>query len=117
RGPLRALSDAHRDRPGYLVRRAARDLPLLQHGSVRRPGARDVPQDRRRGVGRRLTMVDASAPPVGPMRPEIWAGVECSVVRVGDRIVDELALTGHARRPGDLRRLADLGVTAVRYPA
>jgi dTDP-4-dehydrorhamnose reductase len=49
--------------------------------------------------------------------PEIWAGVECSVVRVGDRIVDELKLTGHARRPGDLRRLAELGVRTVRYPA
>ena len=51
------------------------------------------------------------------MRPEIWAGVECSVVRVGDRIVDELTLTGHARRPRDLRRLADLGIKTVRYPA
>lgn len=54
----------------------------------------------------------AAAPP-----PEIWAGVECSVVRVHDRIVDELARTGHARRPGDLARLADLGIRTVRYPA
>jgi dTDP-4-dehydrorhamnose reductase len=50
-------------------------------------------------------------------RPDIWAGVECSVVRVGERIVDELSLTGHARRPGDLRRLAALGIRTVRYPA
>jgi dTDP-4-dehydrorhamnose reductase len=39
------------------------------------------------------------------------------VVRVGDRIVDELTLTGHARRPGDLARLTELGIQTVRYPA
>lgn len=47
---------------------------------------------------------------------ELWAGVECSVVRVGDRFVDEVELTGHATRLGDLDRLAALGVRAVRYP-
>jgi dTDP-4-dehydrorhamnose reductase len=47
---------------------------------------------------------------------ELWAGVECSVVRVGDRYVDETELTGHARRVDDLDRLAALGARAVRYP-
>jgi dTDP-4-dehydrorhamnose reductase len=47
---------------------------------------------------------------------ELWAGVECSVVRVGDTYVDQIASTGHDRRLGDLRRLASLGVRTVRYP-
>jgi dTDP-4-dehydrorhamnose reductase len=47
---------------------------------------------------------------------ELWAGVECSVVRIGERYVDQLTLTGHDRRPEDLRRLAGLGVRTVRYP-
>lgn len=29
---------------------------------------------------------------------EMWAGIECSVVRVHERYVDQLALTGHERR-------------------
>lgn len=49
-------------------------------------------------------------------RIELWAGPECSVVRVGDRYVDELELTGHAHRVDDLDRLAALGVRAVRQP-
>jgi dTDP-4-dehydrorhamnose reductase len=48
--------------------------------------------------------------------PEVWAGFECARVRVGDRIVDELELTGHDRRPRDLDRLAQAGIRAVRYP-
>lgn len=47
---------------------------------------------------------------------EMWAGAECSVVRVGDRYVDQQELTGHTRRRGDLDRLAGLGVRAVRQP-
>jgi len=47
---------------------------------------------------------------------ELWAGPECSVVRVGDRFVDQLELTGHARRLADLDLLAALGVRAVRQP-
>ncbi|MDY3561927.1 sugar nucleotide-binding protein [Gemmata sp. JC673] len=49
-------------------------------------------------------------------RPEVWAGVECTVNRVGDRYHDQLARGGHEHRPGDIERLAGLGVTAVRYP-
>ena len=54
--------------------------------------------------------------PRGPGGLEIWGGVESSHLRVGDRVVDQLRGTGHASRLGDLDRLADLGVTAVRYP-
>ncbi len=47
---------------------------------------------------------------------EVWAGVESARVRVGDDVLDELELTGHAARLDDLDRLADLGVTRIRYP-
>ena len=47
---------------------------------------------------------------------ELWAGVECTVNRVGDNYLDQLELSGHAARLSDLDLLADLGVSAVRYP-
>ena len=47
---------------------------------------------------------------------EVWAGPECSWLRVGDWACDQLALTGHDQRLGDLDLLAGLGVRAVRYP-
>ncbi len=56
----------------------------------------------------------STADPAG--RPEVWAGPECTVNRVGGRYFDQLARTGHDRRPDDLDRLAALGVRAVRYP-
>ncbi len=47
---------------------------------------------------------------------ELWAGVESSCVRVGDAYVDQLDLTGHAKRPDDIDRIASLGARAVRFP-
>jgi len=47
---------------------------------------------------------------------EVWAGVECTVNRVHDDYHDQSELTGHARRIEDIDLIADLGVTAVRYP-
>jgi dTDP-4-dehydrorhamnose reductase len=49
-------------------------------------------------------------------RLEVWAGVECARVRIGDGHVDELDLTGHAWRDGDVDLLRSLGVRRVRYP-
>jgi dTDP-4-dehydrorhamnose reductase len=49
-------------------------------------------------------------------RLELWAGVECTVNRVGDRYGDQLARGGHAERDDDLDRLAALGVRALRQP-
>ncbi len=49
-------------------------------------------------------------------RPEIWAGVECTVNRVGDKFSDQLERSGHALRLKDLERLAELGVRRLRYP-
>jgi len=51
-----------------------------------------------------------------PAGPAVWAGVESAHLRVGDRIRDQLAETGHDRRISDLDRLPELGVRAVRYP-
>ncbi|HEX8560711.1 MAG TPA: sugar nucleotide-binding protein [Pyrinomonadaceae bacterium] len=48
--------------------------------------------------------------------PELWAGVECTVNRVGDRYFEQLERSGHARRAGDLDLLKWLGATAARYP-
>jgi dTDP-4-dehydrorhamnose reductase len=48
--------------------------------------------------------------------PAVWAGVECTRVRVGRRIVDQLDLTGHRERDADIDAIASLGVSAVRYP-
>ena len=53
--------------------------------------------------------------PVG-RAPEMWAGVECTVNRVGDSYFDQLEFSGHSVRIGDLTRLADLGVRTIRYP-
>lgn len=47
---------------------------------------------------------------------ELWAGVECTVNRTGDRWTDQLVRSGHDARRDDLDRLAALGVRTVRYP-
>ncbi|MCA1653978.1 MAG: family 1 glycosylhydrolase [Sphingomicrobium sp.] len=47
---------------------------------------------------------------------ELWGGVECTVVRIGDRFRDQLADTGHRDRLGDIDLLAPLGLKAIRYP-
>ena len=47
---------------------------------------------------------------------EVWAGVECTVNRVGDQYFDQLELNGHASRIDDLDLFAELGVRSIRYP-
>jgi dTDP-4-dehydrorhamnose reductase len=49
-------------------------------------------------------------------RPEVWAGVECTVNRVGENYFDQLARSGHDARDADLELFRWLGVKAVRYP-
>ena len=46
----------------------------------------------------------------------MWAGIECTVNRVGDQTFDQLARSGHDRRDGDVALIGSLGVSAVRYP-
>jgi dTDP-4-dehydrorhamnose reductase len=48
--------------------------------------------------------------------PELWIGPECTINRIGERWRDQSELTGFARRPGDLVRLASLGAKKVRLP-
>jgi dTDP-4-dehydrorhamnose reductase len=47
---------------------------------------------------------------------EAWAGVECTVNRVGDEYYDQSVRTGHHDRLADLDLIASLGVTRLRYP-
>jgi dTDP-4-dehydrorhamnose reductase len=47
---------------------------------------------------------------------ELWGGVECTVVRIGDDFRDQVVETGHALRLGDLDAIAELGIRTVRYP-
>jgi dTDP-4-dehydrorhamnose reductase len=48
--------------------------------------------------------------------PQMWAGVECTVARIGDRYTNQMAATGHLARPDDFERFADLGIHALRLP-
>ena len=65
-----------------------------------------------------LVKPDLGGSPDRLMRPplEVWAGVECTVNRVGDRYFDQLERNGHATRISDLDLFAELGVRAIRYP-
>ena len=47
---------------------------------------------------------------------ELWGGLECTVARIGDEVVDQTRLNGHHDRPDDLDRFAALGIAAIRYP-
>lgn len=53
-------------------------------------------------------------PAIPPL--EMWGGVECSYVRVGDRIMDQLTRNGHLRRLEDLELFAQLGIRTLRFP-
>jgi dTDP-4-dehydrorhamnose reductase len=55
-------------------------------------------------------------PRTAPERLKLWGGVECTIARVGEEYRDQSVETGHALRRADIDRIADLGVTAVRYP-
>jgi dTDP-4-dehydrorhamnose reductase len=53
----------------------------------------------------------------GGGRPlELWGGVECTLVRIGDDYRDQVRETGHSSRLSDIDAMAKLGVKAVRYP-
>jgi len=47
---------------------------------------------------------------------ELWGGVECSVVRIGDDYRNQVVDTGHSARFSDLDAMIELGIKAVRYP-
>lgn len=52
-----------------------------------------------------------AAPPL-----ELWGGVECTVVRIGDDFRNQIVETGHSARLADIDAMAELGIKAVRYP-
>lgn len=56
------------------------------------------------------------AAPRSRSRPEIWAGFECTIARIGDTYRNQLADTGHADRPEDLDAVAALGIRTLRFP-
>ncbi len=47
---------------------------------------------------------------------EIWGGIECTVARVHERVVDQTHRTGHHHRLNDLDAIASLGIKTLRYP-
>jgi dTDP-4-dehydrorhamnose reductase len=49
-------------------------------------------------------------------RLELWGGVECSVVRVGENFRNQIEATGHSHRISDLELVASLGIKTMRYP-
>ena len=52
-----------------------------------------------------------------PASLELWGGIECSVVRVGDIWRDQVVDTGHEMRgTRDIDLIADLGIRTLRYP-
>ncbi|TFI58913.1 SDR family oxidoreductase [Sphingomonas parva] len=51
-----------------------------------------------------------------PLPLELWGGVECTIVRLGDSYRNQIVETGHFDRAEDIDLIADLGVTTVRYP-
>ena len=63
---------------------------------------------------RRFSLIRAMRNRNNPI--ELWGGVECTVVRLGDDYRDQLEETGHAGRLSDLDAIADLGIRTVRYP-
>ncbi|MFD2571914.1 family 1 glycosylhydrolase [Spirosoma soli] len=46
----------------------------------------------------------------------LWGGLECTVNRVGDTYQDQVYRSGHHDRIDDLDLIADLGISALRYP-
>lgn len=56
--------------------------------------------------------------PLSPKKAaiEIWGGIECTINRVNDQYRDQLEEIGHYERKDDIDRLADTGITFIRYP-
>ena len=48
--------------------------------------------------------------------PEIWGGLECTINRIGDSFRNQLHYAGHYERENDIDKIAQLGITALRYP-
>ncbi|MEP6597216.1 MAG: family 1 glycosylhydrolase [Ginsengibacter sp.] len=47
---------------------------------------------------------------------EFWGGIECTINRVKDTYFDQLHLSGHYGREGDIKLISGLGIKTLRYP-
>src|SRR5947209_10432626 len=52
----------------------------------------------------------------GAAELELWGGLECTIVRIGDAFRNQIEETGHFRRWDDLDLIAGLGIRTLRYP-
>src|SRR5688572_42770 len=48
--------------------------------------------------------------------PELWAGIECTINRVGNQYFNQLERNGHLTRMEDLDLFASVGIKKIRYP-
>jgi len=58
----------------------------------------------------------SAQPEYQPQPLELWGGLECTVVRIGNLYRDQIAETGHHTRIEDLDSIAQLGISTLRYP-
>lgn len=49
-------------------------------------------------------------------KPQIWAGIECTINRLSSGYKDQSVFNGHYNRTDDLDAIAELGVKTLRYP-
>ncbi|MCU1286075.1 MAG: dTDP-4-dehydrorhamnose reductase [Acidobacteriales bacterium] len=54
-------------------------------------------------------------PQIHPL-PELWAGVEATISRIGDRYSQQLLRSGHLDRLSDFEMFAHLGIKRLRFP-
>jgi dTDP-4-dehydrorhamnose reductase len=47
---------------------------------------------------------------------QLWGGVECTVVQIGDEFRNQVEETGHLQRVADLDAIVALGIRTLRYP-
>lgn len=47
---------------------------------------------------------------------ELWGGIECSINRINDTYNDQLLLSGHYTRDGDIEKISGTGIKSMRYP-
>ena len=58
----------------------------------------------------------ATTPCTDPALPELWGGIECSLVRIGDRFRYQLDEAPGAVDAEQLARIAALGLRRLRFP-
>ena len=54
--------------------------------------------------------------PIPYCNPEVWGGVECTINRIDHTYIDQLHLSGHYYREGDIGHIAAMGIKKLRYP-